>query len=243
LTALLDLALAAARHAGTEILRVYAGEFEVAQKADLSPVTEADHAAHRIIHAALAPTGIPIVSEEAALPADAPERFWVVDPLDGTKEFVARRGEFSVNIALVEGRRPILGVVYAPVSGVAYAAVGGRATRDGAPIQTRVAPQALVVVHSRSHTVSPKLDAWLAAQRVAVAERIVAGSAIKFGLVAEGVADLYPRLGPTCEWDTAAGQAVLEAAGGSVTDLDGAPLLYGKPGFLNTGFVARGRAA
>jgi 3'(2'), 5'-bisphosphate nucleotidase len=242
-TDLLDLAITAAHRAGEEILRIYAGEFAVEHKEDRTPVTEADHAAQRVILAALTPTGIPVVSEEAALPEGAPPRFWLVDPLDGTKEFVARRGEFSVNIALVEGDRPVLGIVYAPVTGVTYAAAEGRATRDGKPIHARPAPPALVVVHSRSHSDSPKLQAWLDARGVNVAERMVAGSAIKFGLIAEGAADLYPRAGPTSEWDTAAGQAILEAAGGSVTDLDGAPLRYGKKGFLNSGFVARGRPA
>jgi 3'(2'), 5'-bisphosphate nucleotidase len=241
---LLDLAVGAAHRAGEEILRIYASDFAVAHKDDKTPVTEADHAAQRLIVAALAPTGIPIVAEEASLPAGgAPPRFWLVDPLDGTKEFVARRGEFSVNIALVEGDRPVLGVVYAPVTRVTYAAAEGRPTRDGRPIAARAAPPALVVVHSRSHSDSARLQAWLDGNRIAVAERMVAGSAIKFGLIAEGRADLYPRLGPTCEWDTAAGQAILEAAGGAVTGLDGAPLRYGKEGFLNEGFVARGRPA
>jgi 3'(2'), 5'-bisphosphate nucleotidase len=241
-SALLDLAIAAAHRAGEEILRIYASDFAVAHKDDKTPVTEADHAAQRLILAALAPTGIPIVAEEAALPAGgAPTRFWLVDPLDGTREFVARRGEFSVNIALIEGDRPVLGVVYAPVTGVTYAAAEGRPTRDGKPIAARAAPGRLVVVHSRSHVDSAKLQAWLDANGIDVAERMVAGSALKFGLIAEGRADLYPRLGPTCEWDTAAGQAILEAAGGSVTDLAGAPLRYGKEGFLNHGFVARGR--
>lgn len=242
-TELLDIAVEAARRAGAEILRIYAGEFAVTHKEDRTPVTEADHAAQRVILAALAPTGIPIVAEEAALPDSAPPRFWLVDPLDGTKEFVARRGEFSVNIGLVEGDRPVLGVIYVPVTGVTYTAADGRAKRDGKPIRARRAPPALVVVHSRSHSDSAKLQAWLDAHHVNVAERILAGSAIKFGLIAEGTADLYPRLGPTCEWDTAAGQAILEAAGGSVTDLAGAPLRYGKMGFLNNGFVARGRPA
>jgi 3'(2'), 5'-bisphosphate nucleotidase len=240
---LLELAIGAAHRAGEEILRIYAGEFAVEHKPDRTPVTEADLAAQRVILAALAPAGIPVIAEEAALPAGAPPRFWLVDPLDGTKEFVARRGEFSVNIALVEGARPVLGVVYAPVTGVTYAAAEGRPTRDGKPIRARSVPSALVVVHSRSHTDSPKLQAWLDAHHVEVAERKVAGSAIKFGLIAEGVADLYPRLGPTSEWDTAAGQAILEAAGGAVTDLDGAPLRYGKTGVLNSGFVARGAPA
>jgi 3'(2'), 5'-bisphosphate nucleotidase len=182
------------------------------------------------------------------LPAEAPPLFWLVDPLDGTKEFVARNGEFSVNIALVRGDAPLLGVVHAPVPGLTFAARGpGTATkRVGAGAPQPIACRAvlaspgrgLVVTHSRSHNNSPKLDAWLADKKVA--SRRVSGSAIKFGLIASGEADLYPRFGPTMEWDTAAGQAVLEAAGGSVTMLDGGRFRYGKPGFLNPGFVAKG---
>jgi len=239
---LLDPAISAARRAGEEIMRVYASDFSVQHKADRSPVTEADHAAQAVILDVLRPLGIPVIAEEAALPDNAPERFWLVDPLDGTKEFVARRGEFSVNIGLIENNRPVLGVVHAPVTGVTWSAAGGRAMRDGSTISARKAPPAVVVVHSRSHSDSAKLAAWLEEQKVPVGERMISGSAIKFCLVAEGKADLYPRLGPTSEWDTAAGQAVLEAAGGSVTDLDGRPLRYGKPRFLNGSFIARGRA-
>lgn len=241
--ALLRVAIDAAHRAGAEILRVYASDFAVTHKGDRTPVTEADHAAQRVILEALAATGIPAIAEEAVLPDRAPPRFWLVDPLDGTREFVARRDEFSVNIGLVEGDRPVLGVVHAPVTGVTWAAADGKSTRDGKPIRARLAPPALVVVHSRSHSDSAKLQAWLDAEHVAVAQRMVSGSAIKFGLIAEGTADLYPRLGPTSEWDTAAGQAIVEAAGGSVTELDGTPLRYGKKDFLNTGFVARGRTA
>jgi 3'(2'), 5'-bisphosphate nucleotidase len=240
---LLETAIAAARRGAVEIMRVYAGEFAVTHKEDRSPVTEADHESQRVIVEVLGATGIPIISEEAALPSGVPERFWLVDPLDGTKEFVARRGEFSVNIGLIEKDRPVLGVVHAPVTGVTYAAADGHAMRNGEKIRARPTPLSVVVVHSRSHSDSTKLAAWFEENRISVGARLVAGSALKFCLIADGTADLYPRLGPTSEWDTAAGQAILEAAGGTVTDLAGAPLRYGKPNFLNTGFIARGRQA
>jgi 3'(2'), 5'-bisphosphate nucleotidase len=236
---LLPLVVEAAREAGREILRVYASDFAVTHKDDRSPVTAADHAAQDVILARLEATGIPVVSEEHPLPDTAAHRFWLVDPLDGTKEFVARNDEFSVNIALVEDGYPVLGVIHAPVTGVTWTGGNGRAARDGAPIAARVAPERIVVIHSRSHANSAKLADFLGA--TPVAERKIAGSATKFCFVAQGDADLYPRLGPTSEWDTAAGQAILEAAGGSVTDLEGRRLSYGKPNFLNPSFIARGR--
>ncbi len=180
-------------------------------------------------------------------PLAAPPRFWLVDPLDGTREFAARNGEFTVNIALVEGDRSVLGVVLVPVTGTIYAACGpGTATRqDGdAPavaIAARRPPrEGAVVAHSRSHRDDRRLDAYMAL--LPGATRRICGSAVKFCLVAAGEADFYPRFGPTMEWDTAAGQAVLEAAGGRVTTLDGAPLRYAKPGFLNPDFIAAGRS-
>jgi 3'(2'), 5'-bisphosphate nucleotidase len=238
---LLPLAIDAAKEAGREILRVYASDFAVTHKDDRSPVTAADHAAQDVILARLAATGIPVVSEEHPLPDTAAPRFWLVDPLDGTKEFVARNDEFSVNIALVEDRFPVLGVIHAPVTDVTWGAADGRAARDGTPIEARPAPERLVVIHSRSHVNSAKLAAFLDGTQVA--ERRIAGSATKFCFVAQGDADLYPRLGPTSEWDTAAGQAILEAAGGSVRDLDGRRLSYGKPSFLNPSFAARGKCS
>ncbi|MGH7034758.1 MAG: 3'(2'),5'-bisphosphate nucleotidase CysQ, partial [Stellaceae bacterium] len=233
------------------IMRVYAEPFEVIEKSDHTPVTEADLASERVIVKMLAEAfpDIPIVSEETApvggfRPPAA--RFWCVDPLDGTKEFIAKNDEFSVSIGLIEGDRPVLGIIHAPVANVTYAAAGpGSATRQAGdaapvPIAARLAPAGgLVVAHSRSHQNSPRLDTFLADYPGAT--RRVAGSAIKFCLVAEGSADLYPRFGTTMEWDTAAGQAILEAAGGSVTTLDGAPLRYNKPLFRNPGFIARGR--
>jgi 3'(2'), 5'-bisphosphate nucleotidase len=250
--ALIEAARAASLEAAEAVLAIYASEFAVERKADRSPVTLADQHSEKIIVEALrrAAPDIPVIAEELAethgLPAEAPPRFWLVDPLDGTKEFVARNGGFSINIGLVENRRPVLGVIHVPVKRLTYAAAGpGTATRqegDGAPVAISARPppaSGLVVAHSRSHANSERLDAWLASMKVA--ERLVSGSAYKFCLIAEGTADLYPRFGPTMEWDTAAGQAILEAAGGTVTTLDGEPFLYGKPGFLNSHFVARGR--
>jgi 3'(2'), 5'-bisphosphate nucleotidase len=252
--ALIDAARAAALRAGAAILEVYAEAFDVQRKADRSPVTLADHRSEAIIVEALrrAAPEIPVIAEELAeregVPAVAPPRFWLVDPLDGTKEFIARNGEFSINIALVEDGRPVLGLIHGPAKRVTYAAAGkGSATRqDGEaaprPIAARTPPASgLVVTHSRSHNVSEKLETFLASLKVA--ERLVSGSALKFCLIAEGRADLYPRFGPTMEWDTAAGQALLEAAGGTVTTFDGEPFRYGKPGFLNTPFIARGKPA
>jgi 3'(2'), 5'-bisphosphate nucleotidase len=247
---LLEVIRDAARRAGAAILEVYAQPFTVERKADASPVTRADELAEAIILKALrtATPDVPVVAEElcaaGGMPRTVPERFWLVDPLDGTKEFIARNGEFTVNIALIEKRRPVLGVVLAPVPDVVYWAVAGSAWRrrgGGAAERLTARPvpeQGAVVLHSRSHADEAKLAAYVAA--LPGAQRRVAGSSIKFCLLAAGEADLYPRFGPTMEWDTAAGQAVLEAAGGEVATLDGAPLLYGKPGFENPGFTARG---
>ncbi|WP_374442517.1 3'(2'),5'-bisphosphate nucleotidase CysQ [Stella sp.] len=249
--ALLPALRAIAEQAGEAILGVYNGDHGVRAKADASPLTIADELADRLIVAALQALtpDIPVVSEETvetAGPAAAgAHRFWLVDPLDGTKEFIKRNGEFTVNIALVDDGRPVAGVIHIPVQGETYAgAVGAGATLrrgGGAPIPIRCRPapaDGVVVMTSRSHADNAALDAYLADARVA--ERRVAGSALKFCRVAEGVADLYPRLGPTSEWDTAAGQAVVEAAGGRMTMLDGSPFRYGKPDFLNPGFVVRG---
>ena len=248
----LETIVALAKRAGEVILRYYAEEdVEVRQKADTSPVTDADADAEAVILPGLrelAPE-IPIVSEEAVAGGFVPDisggRFFLVDPLDGTREFISRNGEFTVNIALVENGVPVLGVVHAPAVALTFFAHGpGTAMREraGEPrarIRVRKPPDSgLVVVGSRSHGDPEALAAYLAGRKV---ERIApAGSAIKFCLVAAGEADLYPRLGRTMEWDTAAGQAVLESAGGVVETLEGAPLRYGKPGFANPHFVARG---
>jgi 3'(2'), 5'-bisphosphate nucleotidase len=249
--ALLETARAAALAAGAAIMEIYAEPCTVQQKADASPVTEADHRAEAIIVERLrrAAPDIPIVAEELAaaghLPAAAPPRFWLVDPLDGTKEFIRRNGEFTVNIALIEGDRPVLGVVHAPAQGVTYWASSGSAWRQqdaAAPeqIAARKGPaRGKIVVHSRSHSDARSLAKYI--DQCPDAARRICGSSIKFCLLAAGEADVYPRFGRTMEWDTAAGQAVLEAAGGAVTTFDGKPLRYGKAGFENPDFIARGK--
>ena len=248
---LLEAARRAALRAGEAILEVYATAFDVQQKTDNTPVTAADLAAERIIVTMLteAAPEIPIASEELVEAEGLPpwaSRFWVVDPLDGTKEFIARNGEFAVLIALVEDGIPVLGVVHGPALGVTYAAYGpGTATRQmngGCPEPICAGlpgPDGLVVIHSRSHENSRRLAEFL--QPFPVRERKKCGSALKFGVIAAGEADLYPRFGTTMEWDTAAGQAILEAAGGRVETLAGTPLRYGKPGLKNDGFLAWGR--
>ena len=254
LAALLPPLCDLARRAGAEVMRVYEAGFTVKSKADDTPVTEADEAAEAVILPALATLlpGVPAISEEEAAAGQSPalngSRFWAVDPLDGTKEFIKRTGEFSVNIALIDGGRPALGVIYGPVTRTLYAAAGpGTAfrQRDGGSreaISARAAPaDGLVVLASRSHDNDQALRDKLAS--LTVRERRKLGSSLKFCLIAEAEADLYLRYGPTSEWDTAAGQAILEAAGGSVTRLDGTPMIYGKAdeGYRNPSFVARGR--
>lgn len=243
---------ALARAAGKLILEVYRTDFAVQDKADNSPVTLADERAEALITPALQglrPTW-PVVAEEAAARGEAPAPeacFWLVDPLDGTREFIARNGEFTVNIALIRRGQPVLGVVYLPVPDRLYAGVVGQGAwleADGLrrAIAARVPPAAgAVLACSRSHGDLEATQAWL--QGRPVAAWVPAGSSLKFGLIAAGEADLYPRLGRTMEWDTAAGHAVLAAAGGSVCDLDGRPLRYGKPGFENPFFVAQGAPA
>ena len=242
---LLDLA----ERAGREILLHYEGDIVVTEKADRSPVTIADQSAETLILAALKELipDVPIVAEELHASGETPEvssRFLLVDPLDGTKEFISRNGEFTVNIALIEDGRPTLGIVTAPAIGVGYTSDGERAfVERGAsaaqPIEARApAADGLVAAVSRSHMNAETTD-YLAGYTI-VDER-VGGSSLKFCLVAEGVADIYPRLGRTMEWDTAAGHAVVAAAGGSVRTLDGAELSYGKPGLENPSFVVRGR--
>ena len=235
--------------AGKVVMAVYATDFAVRGKDDASPVTQADERAEAVIVAALrelAPD-IPIVAEEAVAAGAAPKvgaRFWLVDPLDGTKEFISRNGEFTVNIALVQDGVPVLGVVFAPALQRLFAgALGAGAYVEDALgrrlIQARGVPaEGLTVVASRSHGDASALDAYLAGRKVASLTN--AGSSLKLCLVAGGEADLYPRLGRTMEWDIAAGHAVLLAAGGQVTDLSGRPLRYGKPGFDNPHFVASG---
>ena len=235
-----------AREAGAVIRAVAKRGTRARAKPDGSPVTEADEAANALIVErlrALAPRA-PIVAEESVGPESRPApRFWLVDPLDGTREFIAGRDEYTVNIALIEHGRPVLGVVLAPARGVCFAgAEGDGAWRGDAAGRRAIAARpppagGPVAVASRSHR-DARTDAWLAE---AGAARVVrAGSSLKFCLLAEGAADLYPRFGRTMEWDTAAGHAVLAAAGGEMRRVDGAPLAYGKPGFENPPFVARG---
>jgi 3'(2'), 5'-bisphosphate nucleotidase len=252
---LLDAVKDIARRAGREILEVYGTDFEASAKDDDSPLTEADLRAHRLIDtelAALSPR-LPVLSEESAEVVAWEERsnwrrYWLVDPLDGTKEFVARNGEFTVNIALIEDGRPVLGVVHIPVSDTTYSGVPGRGAwreandRPPAPIGARrLALPPLRVLGSRSHA-SPKMAACLTA--LGPHEFLAAGSSIKLCLIADGSADLYPRLGGSTEWDIAAGQAVVEAAGGQVVSLeDGQALRYNKQNLLNPKFLAYGDPA
>jgi 3'(2'), 5'-bisphosphate nucleotidase len=247
---LLDGLALTAREAGAAIMAIFNAGFEVEHKADASPVTIADRGAEAIILAALArlAPAVPVVAEEEAAAGRIPdvhERFFLVDPLDGTKEFVRRSSDFTVNIGLIEDGAPTLGVVYAPARGVLYA---GDVTRrvawrvhdgEAGRIDLHVRPPAdpPVAVASKSHD-TPQTEAYLTLCRCG--KRVSIGSSLKFCLLADGEADFYPRPAPTYEWDTAAGQAVLDAAGGAVYDLDGAPFRYGKPNFFNPGFLAVG---
>ena len=241
---------AAAEAAGADILKIYAKDFAVRDKPDASPVTEADERAEQLILAALAELApeVPVVAEESVAAGRLPDisggRFFLVDPLDGTREFISRNGEFTVNIALIEDGRPTLGVVHLPALNETYWSPGDGIAwrRQAGGAAQRIAcrkpdPGGLVVVASRSHRDS-KTDDYLA--NYLVKELISAGSSLKLCRVAEGAADMYPRLGRTMEWDIAAGHAVLLGAGGTVTTLDGAPLGYGKAGLDNPHFVARG---
>ena len=250
LTTLVEALIAITERAGAEILSVYETAFAVRGKDDSSPVTDADVRAERVILAGLAEAArdIPVVAEESVAEGRLPDisagRFFLVDPLDGTREFISRNGEFTVNIALIEAGRPAAGVVHLPALSQTYWSDGHQAWRrrgeDGVPeiIRCRApAADGLVVVASRSHR-DARTDEYL--RDLPVKELVSAGSSLKLCRVAEGAADLYPRLGRTMEWDIAAGQAVLEAAGGSVRTLEGETLSYGKPGLDNPHFVARG---
>jgi 3'(2'), 5'-bisphosphate nucleotidase len=244
--------VALARRAGVEIMRIHDAGFDVRAKEDRTPVTEADERSEAIILAGLRDLtpDIPAVAEEAmargevAWPGERPRAFWLVDPLDGTREFVERNGQFAVNIGLVLDGRPALGVVLQPATGIAWSGGKGlgafRAERDGSEraVAARARPaDGLIVLSSKSHG-SAAESAYCEGLRVK--EHLRSGSAAKFGLLAEGSGDLYPRFGPTSEWDTAAGEAFLVAAGGHVERTDGTPLVYGKPGFRNPDFIARG---
>jgi len=247
---LTDPIVALAVDAGQAILKVYATDFDVQSKDDESPLTQADLASHNRIVAglqALTPD-IPIISEEDGLPAFAErslwQRYWLIDPLDGTKEFVHRNGEFTVNIALIDAHRPIFGVVHVPVQGKTYIGCEGHGAelRDNGSVTAihvaETSSQPLRIVGSRSHRGS-SLDAFL--DKVGESDMLPMGSSLKFCVVAEGRADIYPRLGPTSEWDTAAAQAVVEQAGGKVLELDGEPLSYNaKEDILNPWFIVVG---
>ena len=274
MTADLLLAARTAVAAGRKILKIYEAGFSVEEKADGSPLTQADSAAHQVIKAAMATTGLPLLSEEGRDIAYEKRKtwtaFWLVDPLDGTKEFVHRRGEFTVNIARVEGGRPVQGVIYLPTAETLYVAdgkagafrLGGESlaaleetaqTPDTAAAWSALTAAAerlplsgakyrpYTIIGSRSHGTEAVVQ-FVAEQRKTHGriEFISAGSSLKFCRVAEGAADVYPRFGPTMEWDTAAGQAVAEAAGAEVVEAQsGRPLVYNKADLLNPWFIVR----
>lgn len=239
-----------AREAGAAIMKVRSNGFEIDKKDDKSPVTEADLASNEVISKQLARLypDIPVLSEEGVkIPYEERKKwdiFFLVDPLDGTKEFIKDNGEFCVCIALMKKNRPILGIVYAPTQDTLYSGsvqTGAHVSRKGEKaekITTSPATknQGLIIVGSRSHP-SPDLEKYL--EKLNVASMTPAGSAIKFCLVAEGKAHLYPRFNPTMEWDTAAGQAIVEAAGGSMTGLDGGEFAYNKENLRNPGFIVK----
>ena len=254
--ALLDAVIHLAITAGEKILAVYSTDFRVQQKNDHSPVTEADRQADETIVAGLKmlTPGIPALSEEADAPAysvrAAWKKLWLVDPLDGTREFVKRNGEFTVNIALIEAGDPVLGVVYAPVSSTCYYAMRGhgafKKTGSQAPVAIhtkRYQPDTqMIVTGSRSHNTGDELRRLLT--QIGPHKYLPMGSALKSCLVAEGAADIYPRFGPTCEWDTAAAQCVVEEAGGKFTDMALQPLRYNmRDTLLNPHFLVFGDAS
>jgi 3'(2'), 5'-bisphosphate nucleotidase len=237
-----------AREAGEAILKVASRGFEVETKRDSSPVTEADRAAEAVILAALskAAPGVPVIAEEEVAAGRIPaheDTYFLVDPLDGTKEFASGGTDYTVNIGLILAGAPVLGIVYAPetrqlhrgvVGHLAELDVAGRST----PISVRPRKEEIVAVASKSHLNQATVD-YLAAA-VGECQHVSVGSSLKFCIVAEGKADIYPRLSPTSEWDTAAGHAVLLAAGGRADGTDGRALRYGKKAFLNRAFVATG---
>ena len=253
LKSLIEPIVALAEDAGRAIMEVYSTNFEVQSKDDESPLTQADLASHRWIEAGLLSLtpDIPIISEEDGLPGFEErgqwDRYWLIDPLDGTKEFVNRNDEFTVNIALIENHKPTLGVVHVPVFKRTYVGcegVGAQRRDEGAdPVAINVASTSSSparIVGSRSHR-GASLDAYL--ENIGDVDMIPMGSSLKFCVVAEGGADLYPRLGLTSEWDTAAAQAVVEQAGGSVVTLDGKPMKYNaKEDILNPYFFVIGAA-
>lgn len=249
---LLPAVIDIAERAGKAALAIYKSDFITATKADGTLVTLADRESEAIILAALEELSpdIPIISEESAATGNLPEvksnNFWLVDPVDGTLDFVNRNDEFCVNIGLIIDGTPVLGVLHGPALDVTYAAAGqGSATRrrgngPAEVIAARAPPaEGLVAMLSRSHHRRPKTDDYLT--QFTITERRPMGSALKLGLIAAGDADIYLRCGPTSEWDTAAGHAILDAAGGCLMTLKGKPFIYGKQNFRNPGFVAHGR--
>jgi 3'(2'), 5'-bisphosphate nucleotidase len=242
---LLEAIAVATQEAGHAILELVARGFDVEHKEDLSPVTEADRAAELIILAALARAapGVPVVAEEEVAAGRIPaidDTYFLVDPLDGTKEFIRGGDDYTVNIGLIANGTPFLGVVFAPARGTLHAGLVGEGawledSKGRRSINTRERGPVITAVASKSHFSQPTAD-YLAA--VEASDYVGIGSSLKFCIVAEGGADIYPRLAPTSEWDTAAAHAVLLAAGGCVDGPDGEPLRYGKRAFLNRGFVA-----
>lgn len=241
---------ALARKAGRVILDHYATGAAPEMKRDGTPVTLADRDAESVIAEGLQTLdpAIPLVAEEQMAAGARPDisggTFWLVDPLDGTREFIEQTGDFTVNIALIHACEPLLGLVHSPVTGEMFAGAGGRAYQitaegDWSPIAARrfdPDSDGLVVVASRRHGNTNRLETFLGARPI---KRLISrGSSLKFTELARGAADIYPRFGPTCEWDTAAGHAILSMAGGAVLTLDNQPLLYGKPEFLNPEFIA-----
>ena len=257
---LLKVAIAAAHEAAEEIMRVYQDprqNFDIEEKSDKSPLTRADRAAHKCIVRHLSETGIPILSEEGALlPYEERKewhRLWVVDPLDGTKEFIKKNGEFTVNIALVEDGSPVLGVILVPVTGIIYFGIVGmgawKAASDSLGNEKEVLrldgdaerEDVYTIVASRSH-LNPETEQYINQMRNLhkAVKLISSGSSLKICLVAEGKADVYPRFAPTMEWDTAAGDAIIRASGKQIVNAEtGQPLIYNKPDLHNPWFIVR----
>ncbi len=245
-----DLILMATK-AGEAIMEYYKGDHDIDYKDDSSPVTAADMAAHDIIMRGLKEKygDIPLISEEGNIPLYNERKdwkqFWLVDPLDGTKEFIGRRGDFTVNIALINGDRPVIGVIYVPARDLLYYAAKdtgawkAEGTKKASRISVRktASSDGLIVVGSRLH--SSREEEQFVSQ-LNVKEKKSFGSSLKFCAVAEGTADIYPRFNPTCEWDTAAGQCIVEIAGGSVVDTSGQRLAYNKPSLKNGNFIVKG---
>ncbi len=243
---LIDDIIDIAYQAGQTILDIYQAPSPIFFKEDQSPVTQADMAAHTLIHAGLKNLGlnIPIISEEDEIKSNKTNKFWLVDPLDGTKEFINRNDEFTINIALIENNLPLLGIVYAPALNLLYAGIVGQGSFKVSPegqrfpiyVQSAINKE-IIVVCSRSHHNESETEKFLSSFTVKT-NILRIGSSLKFCKIAEGSAHLYPRFGRTMEWDTAAGQAILMAAGGSAYSLAGSPLTYGKKSFENPHFIA-----